>query len=106
MKTIEKYICESCGEEIELDMDVRTGNSRYSGELVHRVPVCYCQILEKENMLSDYENENEQRTERMESLFKELREHLKNIQILMDNKKYADSRKLIAKLDNILKAYN
>lgn len=37
-----KYICESCGGELEFVLDTRTDNSRYDGTLVHTVPVCSC----------------------------------------------------------------
>lgn len=101
-----KYICENCGDAIEIEEDSRTGNSYYEGDLKHTVPICYCQIIEKENMLSDHEVQNDKASEKQEALFKAVKEQLESMQILMDNKKYADSRKILANIIKTVKAYN
>lgn len=100
------YICENCGDIIEIEEDSRTDNSYYDGDLKHTVPVCYCQILEKENMLSDHEVQMDRESEKQEALCKAVKEQLESMQILMDNKKYADSRKILANIIKTVKTYN
>lgn len=42
-------------------------------------------------------------SEKQENIFKELQKYIGFLQTLMDNKKYADSQKIITKIINLLK---
>lgn len=55
-----KYICENCGDSMEIEEDIRTNNTYYDGDLRHIVPICHCQTLQllgSEEMASKFEIE-------------------------------------------------
>ena len=95
---MEKYICDSCGNEIEFDLDVRTENARYTGELIHRVPVCSCleYLREKHIEIGDLE----ETIKHLEKILFSIKEDIITIEMLVDASKIKNKSTIKSLLKN------